>query len=283
MAQTLKERLASAKANSARLRLNDAIQLRSDLEAERARLSAAYGTATQEAAKFELDEEDRDAALQEAARSLAAAKGLAAELDELNALIAAKEASEKAKASAADREAILAERDELATRIPAVYEEATSALIGLAKAILANEQRMSAAGISGSGAEDIARGGLHRGMTPLARLTKIRLPKLREQGNLWPPADPSPAVGMFDDSHFRAQVLAQAKAREDAFGRYRLQYLGGGMITFSARVPGTTDTTPRGLRSGPTEVWEGEIQHIEAERLRSLRVQVERLSAEPAQ
>ncbi|WP_126173460.1 hypothetical protein [Altericroceibacterium xinjiangense] len=282
MAKTLKERLASAKANPARLRLTDAIDLKQDMQAERERLLTVFGVASQEAAKFELEDEDREAALRDAERSLAAAQGLAAEIDEMSAIIADKDASEKAKASAAERQAILAERDALAARIPADYEKASSLLVDLAKAILANEARMAAAGIYEQSAEAIARGGLHVGMMPLSRLTKIRLPKLREAGNLWPVADPSPAVGMFDDAHFRTEIAAQAKAREDAFGRYRLKYLGGGMVTFSARVPGTTATERKGLLSGAREAWEGEIEHREAERLRAARVTVEEISTPEA-
>mgnify|MGYP000896417026 CR=1 FL=1 len=157
MAKPLNERIAAARSGNG-VRTSDLEALIAEVETERDAAIAAAAQAHADSLNFELTEAARDEAAELAQKAGRNATALSAAIDDLTRRLAARMESDQSKARAAERDAILAERDALAGRLAQRWPEIEREVVELLSAIKANDARMQAALIHEASAEAVARG-----------------------------------------------------------------------------------------------------------------------------
>lgn len=196
MAKNLQERLLAAKSPRARIADNEALLV--DLKAEIERLGKARDAAAGESIDFALSDDDRDEAAAKGSRLDRTIKALEVEIAAVAAITERRRSDDARKARDAEKQAALAERDEIAARfaerVPAMMTELT----GLLAEVKANAERMRLAGVHEANAEFVARGvpaNGHIRATPVIEFTKLRIPEWCGPGRMWPADEWNTMVG----------------------------------------------------------------------------------------
>lgn len=234
-----------------------------EAETELARQSEAERKMRSDSTDPTLNPSDRDDAHDGADRAARMARTLADGISRLQNIIEERETSDATKASEAEREAAVAERDELAAHWNAVPTIITQ-LTDLFARTNANAARMKSAGVFEADAECTARGvtilGVGGGPD---RFTRMKIPAWAGRGRAWPPeqqlARSQINYGAERDAALERETRA-AKHAEASFGHYRVANNTGAPIIFESRTsPGVcVDMDP----------WQGEAAHTVIANLR---------------
>lgn len=238
-----------------------------------------------------LNQSERDEAHEGAQRAKRQADTLRSGIERLNTLIAEREESETAKAAENERKAALAERDELAELFKVEWLDPMDAKVAILERIIANVQRMDAAGIKGEpDAEAIARGvpaHFYDGNAPIDRFTKMKIPASSGPGRQWPVDRRAEEIrrnlAMAEDARIKrlaeqrkAEAEAARKAAEEAkFGTYSLS-IWGSAVPFEFLPKG--QARPKTIRI-MREPYQAEMRHTDADRARALGCNVELIEA----
>lgn len=224
MAKPLNERLASARSTD-RVTITDLEALIAEAIAERDRQNGASEHHAAEAINLALSDDDREEADRLAQHCRRTAKAYATAIDELQDKLEAKRNSEHRKAAEAAKAAFIADRDELAARladrIPALFAELT----GLLSEIEKMDER---GGTTLESAEAVARGvpgNFYDGVSPVSRLTQMKIPKFNGHGLAWP-IDKAAAGFARMAEHNRQQRVdyeASKRAEHDRWARYLVE------------------------------------------------------------
>lgn len=193
MAKSLSERIVSARSTD-RITITDLEALISEIAAERDRCAGVLAQATADSIRFELSEEDRDEAAKNAECAKRNSLAMSAALEEMSAKLAAKKSSEDQRAKQAERDAVIAERDALASRIRNEWPKLEAAMVSLLHDIKENDANMARLRIFEASAEAVARnlpGNFRSAAGGFRRLIEAKLPSFANAHQLaWPYAQP---------------------------------------------------------------------------------------------
>lgn len=238
--------------------------------------------ANADAIDFRLSEEDRDDASKLADTTRRRLATIAAAVDALETEYAKRQSGEKVSKVEAERKAALAERDEIAARFRAIVPQAVEALTSIFADVVANQRRLTEAGVKAIDAEGAARGlSGYYDLGPIDRFTAMKIPKFEGKGRSWPVArqvlafDPCKAAKIAQD-HLSAHETREKAAR----GLYRLFPVPGEAIPFQGAAAAGTITERSWMLANT--VWTGTIRHDEVERLRVLGVRADELTGKMA-
>lgn len=162
-----------------------------------------------------LNESDCEEAANRAARARRLAKGYADAITTLQAKLSAKLASDQRKALECEREAALAERNDIAGRFRQEVPAAVQTLAALFAEVEANSHRLKAAGVHERDAEAEARGvpgNYSHGSVLIDQFTKMKIPNWLGSGRAWP-IDPTMAVRARLAEAERRQQLSYARSK----------------------------------------------------------------------
>lgn len=286
MARTLDERITSARSTD-RITIKDLKALIAEVHEEEIRQRAVHDSADAESVDLALSEADRDEAARLACRATRLAKAYADAAVELETKLKAKIENEKRQAAEAERQAALAERDEIAERFKVIVPQAISAMTELYEQVETNAARMKKAGLREPTAEAVARGikGHFIGYSPVAWYTEMKIPAFDGKGRAWP------IERHVDHYALSAKRMAEQKRaikkqnaeREAEFGRYRIEPFDGDFVSFRARASSDPGFFVEQDRLLGRQGFLGMLRHTEAERLRGLGVKVERIDQPAAE
>lgn len=278
--KAFEERAASAVKDD-RARLSDMECLIAEGEELIHQLEAKYAQAEIDAVDFQLNQLDRDLAVEQSAKTDRRIETVQGALSALEAKLAKRKDSDKQKAIEAEKKAALAERDELAKRFKTILQPMAEVLPELFVAVRENTSRLARAGLKDAlDAELTARGlaGEFVNRSPIFRFTEMRIPAWADAVQVWPDGVAAkPGHAVYDETKVarqREQIIAKQRAK---FGTYSLTPPSAGKgIQFVERKPRPMGSKIRKLHP-EFGAQQCELDHAEAERLRGLGVKVERL------
>lgn len=218
MAKTLAERITSAK-NSKTARITDLEQLISEAAVERDRLSEASVSASSESVDFALSDDDRDEAAAKAERFARTARGLDLAVGELREKLEEMRSSEAQKADEAERKAVLAERDNLASKMRSEIPQMVERIVELLTASKRNAENMQALRVYERDAESEARD-VEPNDTNILRFATMKLPNFHGNGRAWPPVDNTLSLVAQTTHEIRAKAKAAREAESARWKRY---------------------------------------------------------------
>ena len=270
---------AKAAHDNPRFRLSEFEPLIAELRAAGEQVAAAAEQAASDSVDFALGRSDRDEAASKAERAKRDAAALAAAAEALTAKHAQRLTSDRHQAAEAERQAAIAERDELAVEFDTTVRPLLISLPDLLTRVEANAKRLKRAGLREPNAEAKARG--IKGHYGVDWFTQLKIPSWTGKGRAWPP------VAKRHDAHAiilesdRKIAEGRAAEREAKWGHYRVTAAEFGGTSFKARdsSDGHTETVET-IYDG---VWTGQIAHAEAARLRRLGATVEAIEPAPAE
>ena len=243
MAKTLHDRIASARTTD-RITITDLEAVIAEATAERDRLTGTLNQATADSIRFELSEEDRDEAATVADRAKRNALAMSAAINELTAKLSAKRSSDEQRAKKAERDAVIAERDELAKIIRDEWPALEARMVGLLQAVKDNDAKMAAYRIFEASAEAVARGvpGSFRAAgSPIRRLTETKLPSFAYGQHLaWPSIKP---VNLDASRDIMLRDKERMRDEDSRWARYIV-----------SPPTGNQDVIPLAMRNGPGAV-----------------------------
>lgn len=244
-------------------------------------LHATIEQAIADSIDFSLSEDDREEAATLADRSRRQFATVVSAIEALEAKYAERQASEKGARIEAERQAAIAERDELAERFRVIVPQAVAALTELFGLVEANAQRLAKAGVRAPDAEATARGlkGYFNG-GPIDRFTQLKIPAWSGKGRAWPLQRARRDVHAGYTEAMKKLAVARDNEIEARWGEYRVHPVDDEGISFKVRDAGG----PRAERVETIygEAWQGQMARAEAQLLRSRGVTVEAIEKEPA-
>jgi exonuclease VII large subunit len=283
MSRKIFEERAASAIDDPRARLSDLRRLMAEGEELSQQIEATHDQATADAVDFRLAQPDREAAELLSGQTARRSEAIEGALQALRQKLAQCQASEKQQAAEADRAAAIAERDDLSAQLATVLQPITETLPELLAAVRENKIRMKRAGLKLPDAELAARGleSDYPGGRPIFRFTEMRIPEWGGAGQVWP-AGPiaSPGYRAYDPAKAKADRDETIQRQRRKWGRYRVHPPGsGGRVKFTERTPAAVPDRIIGVHP-EFEAIEANIDHAEAERLRSLGLKVEKLPDE---
>lgn len=244
-------------------------------------LHATIEQAIADSIDFSLSEDDREEAATLADRSRRQFATVVSAIEALEAKYAERQASEKGARIEAERQAAIAERDELAERFRVIVPQAVAALTELFGLVEANAQRLAKAGVRAPDAEATARGlkGYFNG-GPIDRFLMMKIPEWAGKGRAWP-LQRSRRIYDPEASRERMErhVAHQDAEREASYRAYRFYAVEGEVIPLRGRKPGEKDLRQFTLAGAPVAA---EVLPAELERLQQRGVRFEAIEQEPA-
>lgn len=280
MAKSFQERIASARSTD-RVTIETLDKLLVDIGEERERLTLAHARASAESIDFALSESDRDEAAANAERYSRTLVALGNAADELGEKLIAKRESEGRKAAAAEKQAALAERDEIAAEFAEFMPKAVETMIALFSRIEGNEKRMGEAGLREACAEAVARGvpRFLNNSGERERYLKLKLPAWNRKGRAWPPdaAQPNNWIAQVEEGRRRAIIdrkeveVSKRKAAEafaKAHGRYQLKSAFGGEHTHFLAEDLVDEFPVLPATISTWAPWQGTLPHVAVEQIR---------------
>lgn len=229
MAKTLNERLTSARSTD-RINLTDLEALIADATAERDRQTGAAEHHAAEAVNLALSDDDREEADRLAQHCRRTAKAYTTAIDELQAKLEAKRNSDHRRAQEEAKAALIASRDDLASRladrVPAILAELTGLLAEI-------EEMDERGGPTLESAEAIARGvpaNFYVGPVPVTRLLNMKIPNFGGHGLAWPIDKQAAAFGRMYEAERQQRLAYQEKKIAEAarWSRYMVEAPRGG-------------------------------------------------------
>lgn len=252
MAQPFETRLATA-LRTDRSTCQTLREVIAETEAELARQATVARRAGADSVDVTLNPTERDDAATNADRAKRLVTGYEEAIGTLGAKLAEKEASDRRRAQNEERDAALAERDEIAASFADQVPKALAVLTGLFREVEANGQRLQRAGLHVRDAEAEARdvaGNYYHGSAPIDRFTKMAIPSWSGAGRCWP-LDPRTAeLQRIQEQEHRTRVehkrsmsakgraerAAAAAAEEAKWRSYRVTHKRPGFIEIACRT-----------------------------------------------